>query len=187
MQQRSQTFRIGLAVVIVLGVIAWLAVSGIQSNKSYYVTISELQGMGAKAYTRHLRVAGNVEPGSIERNGTHAQFVLVELGKQAAGRVCRRGAAARYLQGQCAGAGHRHLGRDGVFHATELQAKCASKYAPAQKPGAPAAPAQDRRAAHACSRQRQLTCPLYCGSLCQPLPQSRTCPSSMDASPRCAM
>jgi cytochrome c-type biogenesis protein CcmE len=82
MRQRSQTFRIGLAVVVVLGVIAWLAVSGIQSNKSYYVTITELQGMGDKAYTRHLRVAGNVAPGSIERSGTHAQFVLVELGKR---------------------------------------------------------------------------------------------------------
>jgi cytochrome c-type biogenesis protein CcmE len=29
-------------------------------------------------------------------------------------------------------------GHDGVFHATELQAKCASKYAPAQKPAATA-------------------------------------------------
>jgi cytochrome c-type biogenesis protein CcmE len=31
-----------------------------------------------------------------------------------------------------------HFGRDGVFHATQLQAKCASKYAPQQQP-APAA------------------------------------------------
>src|SRR5208337_2768783 len=30
-------------------------------------------------------------------------------------------------------------GRDGQFHATVLQAKCASKYAPAQPNGAPAA------------------------------------------------
>ena len=28
------------------------------------------------------------------------------------------------------------FGRDGVFHATQLQAKCASKYAPANKPAA---------------------------------------------------
>jgi len=28
------------------------------------------------------------------------------------------------------------FGRDGIFHAKQLQAKCASKYAP-QKPGAP--------------------------------------------------
>ena len=31
-------------------------------------------------------------------------------------------------------------GRDGVFHATELQAKCASKYAPPQPGAAPATP-----------------------------------------------
>ena len=44
------------------------------------------------------------------------------------------------------------FGHDGVFHATELQAKCASKYAPAQKPGsapagAPAPAAPDKTAA----------------------------------------
>jgi cytochrome c-type biogenesis protein CcmE len=32
-------------------------------------------------------------------------------------------------------------GRDGVFHASVLQAKCASKYAPAGPNGAPAKPA----------------------------------------------
>ena len=34
-------------------------------------------------------------------------------------------------------------GRDGVFHATVLQAKCASKYAPAQPGAAPASGTQD--------------------------------------------
>src|SRR6201987_5709716 len=144
---RSQTFRIGLAVVIVLGVIAWLAVSGLQSNKSYYVTINELQGMGAKAYTRHLRVAGNVAPGSIERNGTHAQFVLLELGKKLPAESAGIEPPPDTFKDNAQALAIGTLGRDGVFHATELQAKCASKYAPAQKPGsapagapAPAAP-----------------------------------------------
>ncbi len=140
MQQRSQTFRIGFAVVIVLGVIAWLAVSGIQSNKSYYVTISELQGMGGKAYTRHLRVAGNVVPGSIARNGTHAQFVLVELGNRLPVEYAGVEPPPDTFKDDAQALAIGTLGRDGVFHATELQAKCASKYAPAQKPGAPAAP-----------------------------------------------
>jgi cytochrome c-type biogenesis protein CcmE len=140
MQQRSQTFRIGLAVVIVLGVIAWLAVSGIQSNKSYYVTIGELQGMGAKAYTRHLRVAGNVEPGSIARNGTHARFMLLELGKRLPVEYAGVEPPPDTFKDNAQALAIGTLGRDGVFHATELQAKCASKYAPAQKPGAPAAP-----------------------------------------------
>jgi len=34
------------------------------------------------------------------------------------------------------------FGRDGVFHASEIQAKCASKYAPQQQ-NAPAASAKD--------------------------------------------
>jgi cytochrome c-type biogenesis protein CcmE len=140
MQQRSQTFRIGLAVVVVLGVIAWLAVSGIQSNKSYYVTISELQGMGGKAYTRHLRVAGNVVPGSIARNGTHAQFVLLELGNRLPVEYAGVEPPPDTFKDNAQALAIGTLGRDGVFHATELQAKCASKYAPAQKPGAPAAP-----------------------------------------------
>lgn len=142
MAQRSQTVRIGIAVAVVLGVIAWLAVSGIQANKSYYVTITELQGMGDKAYTRHLRVAGNVEPGSIERNGTHAQFVLLEQGKRLSVQYAGVEPPPDTFKDNAQALAIGTYGRDGVFHAAELQAKCASKYAPAQKPGsAPASPA----------------------------------------------
>lgn len=152
MPQRSQSLRIGLAVVVVLGVIAWLAVSGIQSNKSYYVTITELQNMGSKAYTRHLRVAGNVVPGSIERNGTHAQFVLVELGKRLPVQYAGVEPPPDTFKDNAQALAIGTYGRDGVFRATELQAKCASKYAPAQKPGggppgAPAPVAPDKTAA----------------------------------------
>lgn len=142
MQPRSQTFRIGLAVVVVIGVIAWLAVSGIQANKSYYVTITELQGMGDKAYTRHLRVAGNVEPGSIVHSGTHARFVLLELGRRLPVQYAGVEPPPDTFKDNAQALAIGTFGRDGVFHATELQAKCASKYAPAQKPGStPAAPA----------------------------------------------
>ena len=34
--------------------------------------------MGNGAYSKRLRVAGNVQPGSIKRTGTHVQFVLME-------------------------------------------------------------------------------------------------------------
>jgi cytochrome c-type biogenesis protein CcmE len=145
-QQRSQTLRIGIAVVIVLGVIAWLAVSGVQANKSYYVTITELEGMGNKAYTRHLRVAGNVAPGSIERNGTHAQFVLVELGKRLPVQYSGSEPPPDTFKDNAQALAIGTYGRDGVFHATELQAKCASKYAPAQQKPATPAPA-DKTAA----------------------------------------
>jgi cytochrome c-type biogenesis protein CcmE len=41
------------------GTVAWLAFSGYGANKSYYVTIAELGGMGDKAYHSQLRVEGS--------------------------------------------------------------------------------------------------------------------------------
>jgi cytochrome c-type biogenesis protein CcmE len=132
MSIRLQTLRIGAAAIIILSTIAYLAVSGANADKSYYVTISELQSMGNKAYTRHLRVAGDVAPNSIERSGTNAHFVLTEQGHTL--RVSYQGIEPppdTFKDGSQALAMGTY-GRDGVFHATELQAKCASKYAAAK-------------------------------------------------------
>jgi len=78
MKVSANTLRIGTAVVVILGTISWLAFTGYSSNKSYYVTIAELGGMGDKAYHSNLRVEGFVQPGSIEQVGTHVDFVLNE-------------------------------------------------------------------------------------------------------------
>jgi cytochrome c-type biogenesis protein CcmE len=134
------SLRISIAIFVVLGTILYLAFSAAQANKSYYVTITELQGMGNKAYTRHLRVAGNVAPGSIERRGTHAQFTLVEQGKLLPVQYQGSEPPPDTFKDDAQALAIGTYGRDGVFHATELQAKCASKYAPA-KPNQPLAPA----------------------------------------------
>jgi cytochrome c-type biogenesis protein CcmE len=129
MKIRPQAFKIGAAVAVVLGTIIYLSVTAASADKSYYVTISELQAMGSKAYTRHLRVAGDVAPNSIQRSGTNAQFVLLEQGKKL--QVSYQGIEPppdTFKDGSQALA-MGTFGRDGVFHATELQAKCASKYA----------------------------------------------------------
>ena len=133
MNSKSQTVRIIAAVVVILGTIAYLAITGVQSNKSYYVTINELHAMGGKAYARHLRVAGNVAPGSIQRNGANADFVLLEQGRTL--KVNYEGVEPPpdTFKDDAQALAIGTLGRDGVFHATELQAKCASKYAPAAK------------------------------------------------------
>ncbi|HZZ40564.1 MAG TPA: cytochrome c maturation protein CcmE [Acidobacteriaceae bacterium] len=133
----SQTVRIVAAVVIILGAISYLAVTGVEANKSYYVTIQELQTMGNKAYTRNLRVAGSVLPGSIKRDGAHAQFVLVENDRKVQVAYTGEEPPPDTFKDNSQALAIGHYGRDGVFRATGLQAKCASKYAPAQqKPGA---------------------------------------------------
>ncbi len=144
MKKSPKTLQISLAVAVILGTIAWLAFTGYSSSKSYYVTIAQLGGMGDKAYHSNLRVEGFVEPGSIERNGPHVNFVLNEFESHspnaASGRLLKvsyKGAEPPpdTFKDDAQALAMGTYGRDGVFHATVLQAKCASKYAPAQ-PGA---------------------------------------------------
>ena len=150
MKISPNNMRIGIAVAIVVGTVGWLAMSGYDANKSYYVTISELGNMGDKAYKSHLRVEGFVKPGSIEQNGTNVTFVMNEFEshspKAATGRVLKvvyKGSEPPpdTFKDDSQALADGSFGRDGVFHATVLQAKCASKYAHAQPNGAPAQPA----------------------------------------------
>lgn len=124
-----------VAGAIVVATVVWLAFSASANAKSYYVTIAELQGMGSRAYKVNLRVAGNVEPGSITRFGPNANFTLKEKDKTL--RVMYEGAEPPpdEFKDDAQTLAIGTFGRDGTFHATQLQAKCASKYAPA-KPGA---------------------------------------------------
>jgi cytochrome c-type biogenesis protein CcmE len=149
MQKKNQTVRVGIAALVIIGVIAYLAISGVRANKSYYVTIQELQTMGNKAYTRNLRVAGSVLPGSITRDGSHARFTLVENDRRIDVAYTGEEPPPDTFKDNSQALAIGTYGRDQVFHATGLQAKCASKYAPApQRPGAPgtATPAQPKAA-----------------------------------------
>ena len=76
--ETSRYLKFGSATVVILLALGYLAYTGVQESKSYYVTIKELHGMGDSAHTKRLRVAGNVQPGSIKRNGTKVEFVLIE-------------------------------------------------------------------------------------------------------------
>jgi cytochrome c-type biogenesis protein CcmE len=130
-QVSKNPIKIIVAIVVILATVGYLAFSGAKDNKSYYVTIGELQGMGNKAYVRHLRVAGNVAPGSIHRVGTNATFDLLEQGRKLS--VVYQGSEPPpdTFKDDAQALAVGTYGHDGVFHATELQAKCASKYAPA--------------------------------------------------------
>ena len=128
------------AAVVILATVGWLAYTGVRDTKSYYVTITELNAMGNKAYARNLRVAGNVVPGSIQRSGPNARFVLVEQGHNLQVNYQGSEPPPDTFKDDSQALAVGTYGRDGVFHATQLQAKCASKYAPAQPGAAPVQP-----------------------------------------------
>jgi cytochrome c-type biogenesis protein CcmE len=130
--QQAKYVRFGVVIAIIVVSLAYLAYTGVQESKSYYVTIKELHSMGDGAYTKRLRVAGNVQPGSIRQAGTNADFTIVEQdqvlrvsykGKEPPPDTFKDNAQALVIG---------EYGKDGVFHAREIQAKCASKYAPQQ-------------------------------------------------------
>jgi len=134
--------KIVIATVVILCAVAWLAFTGVRDNKSYYVTISELNAMGSKAYTRHLRVAGNVAPGTIHRVGTTATFQLIEQGRTLEVNYQGTEPPPDTFKDDAQALAVGTYGKDGVFRATQLQAKCASKYAPAPGTAPAAAPAK---------------------------------------------
>ncbi len=156
MKISSNSWRIGTAIAVIVGTIGWLAITGAQASKSYYVTIAELGGMGNKAYSSSLRVEGFVKPGSIEHDGPHVTFLLNEFEshspKAASGhllKVIYKGSEPPpdTFKDDAQALAEGTYGRDGVFHASVLQAKCASKYAPAQPGAAPAKATANPRAA----------------------------------------
>jgi cytochrome c-type biogenesis protein CcmE len=138
---QSRIYKFGAAIAVILVALVYLAWTGVQEGKSYYVTIKELRKMGDEVYTRKLRVAGNVQPGSIRQNGTHAEFVLVEDGQLL--NVSYKGSEPPpdTFKDNAQALAMGNFGHDGVFHANEIQAKCASKYAP-QQGGAAAEPSK---------------------------------------------
>ena len=137
MSSEGKTYlKFGGATVVIVLLFGYLAYTGVQDTKSYYVTIKELHTMGDGAYTKRLRVAGNVQPGSIKRAGTHVQFVLVEQDQSLAVDYTGTEAPPDTFKDESQALADGSFGHDGVFHAKALQAKCASKYAP--KSGQPA-------------------------------------------------
>jgi cytochrome c-type biogenesis protein CcmE len=136
-EQGSKFLRFGAAIAVVVCALGYLAWTGVQESKSYYVTIKELQTMDNSRYSKTLRVAGDVVPGSIKRAGTRVEFSLKE--NDLVIPVVYNGTEAPpdTFKDDSQAMAEGKYGHDGVFHAKQLQAKCASKYAP-KKDGTPA-------------------------------------------------
>lgn len=125
--------KFAVLIVLVVGTLVWLAAAGMNETKTYYKTVAEVEQLGNQAEGKRLRVAGDVESGSIKRTGNRVDFVLVQ--DQQRLHVCYTGRDPlpdTFRDGAQALADGK-LGPDGVFQASRIQAKCASKYEP--KPG----------------------------------------------------
>jgi cytochrome c-type biogenesis protein CcmE len=143
----KKIIQITVAAVIIVGTIVWLAWSGAsdKANTSYFVTIPELAKMGDTAYKANIRVDGFVRPGSIVQSGTHVTFIIDEFESHSPKAGTGKSLKVNYkgsepppdtFKDNSEAVAGGNLSADGTFEANQLQAKCASKYAPAT-PGQP--------------------------------------------------
>ena len=134
----ARYFKFGSVTVVILLSLAYLGYTGAEESKSYYVTISELNRMGTHSYSKRLRVAGDVVPRSIKRSGIDVEFLLKEGNLTLPVSYSGAEAPPDTFKDDSQVLADGTFGVDVIFHAKQLQAKCASKYAPKQlPPGAP--------------------------------------------------
>lgn len=130
----NRYLKFGIPVTAILATLAWLAVSGAKESAGYFKKIPEVKQMGDAARTTHLRVDGYVKEGSITHDGRATTFLLVEhegtanLGDQMKVVYTGDDPLPDTFKDHAEALADGSLGADGVFHASKIQAKCASKY-----------------------------------------------------------
>jgi cytochrome c-type biogenesis protein CcmE len=126
MKRKQLKFAVG-SVVIVL-TLSYLAYSGYQESKTYYQTVPELYAMRDNAYDKRLQVSGDVIPGSIKRDGKIVTFVIGAEPQTLQVKYVGKDPLPDTLIDRATAMATGRMGRDGVFVADSMLAKCASKY-----------------------------------------------------------
>src|SRR3954464_13439510 len=116
---------------LVLGVVGYLMASSIKATGVYYLTPSELTSkiQADPTFTSAgVKVGARVVPGSIRRDpgGKEYSFQVTDGSKTMP--VVYRGIAPDTFTDSVDVVVAGRMGKDGTFQATELLAKCASRY-----------------------------------------------------------
>jgi cytochrome c-type biogenesis protein CcmE len=125
--KRKQLKFVGGALLIVL-TLGYLGFSGFTESMAYYQTVSELYAAKDSYYDKRLRVSGDVVPGSIVREGTDLKFVIQHENQTLPVHYVGTDPVPDTFRDYATAVVDGKYGRDGLFTAEGLQAKCASKY-----------------------------------------------------------
>jgi cytochrome c-type biogenesis protein CcmE len=118
--------KFGSLIAVILGTLGLIAKSSIKETSSYYKSIAELQQM-SKGKDHRLRVGGTVSD-SIVRHGKEVQFTLKEDNLTLPVVYAGTEPLPDTFKPEALALVDGKMGADGIFHATNVQAKCASKY-----------------------------------------------------------
>ena len=126
MKRNQLKFVLGSVVIILT--LTFLGYSGFQESKAYYLTVTELYEQKDTRYEKRLKVAGDVVPGSIQREGKAIKFVISQENNTLPVVYVGTDAPPDTFVDRAQAVVEGSYGRDGVFTANKMQAKCASKY-----------------------------------------------------------
>jgi len=133
----AKQFKFGLGILVIVGCVVMLIVSGFQETSMYYFTVTELEAREAEFVGQKIKLAGKVVPGSIKRDDAslNLEFEIWQPEGEATQVASGHTKVVQYtgivpdtfrdesdviLEGV--------TGKDGVFVADHLLAKCPSKY-----------------------------------------------------------
>ena len=121
--------KFAVLVVAIIGTLTWLAAGGINETKTYYKTIAEVAAMGDAAKDKgRIRVGGDVQTGSITREGSAVKFVMTQDNLKLNVVYTGTDPLPDTFRDASQALADGKMRSDGTFEANKIQAKCASKY-----------------------------------------------------------
>jgi len=114
--------------IVILAALAWLGFVGFQESKAYYITVDEYSTMKENLDGKTLRLAGDVVAGSINRSKPQMEFVISSRVHNIKVRYTGTDIIPDTFKDGSKALVEGKPGPDGIFQASHIEAKCASKY-----------------------------------------------------------
>ena len=114
--------------LIIVAALAWLGFVGFQESKAYYITVDEYGAMKTDLEGKTLKLAGDVVQGSIDRTKPQMEFVIASVESRIRVRYTGKDIIPDTFKDGSKALVEGTIAPDGVFNASHIEAKCASKY-----------------------------------------------------------
>jgi cytochrome c-type biogenesis protein CcmE len=118
------------AVVVAVGVFAWLLYGGLDKNVVFFLTPGELLAKGTEGYDVPVRLGGQVKPGSVKWDDKALRLTFDVTDGKSDVAVQSSGAPPQMFRDGQGVVVEGRFGRDHVFNSTGLMIKHSNEYRP---------------------------------------------------------
>ena len=113
---------------MIVAALTWLGFVGFQESKAYYITVDEFSALQGNADGKTFKLAGDVVSGSIDRTKPQMEFVISSRDNKIRVRYVGTAIIPDTFKDGSKALVEGKADPDGTFHASHIEAKCASKY-----------------------------------------------------------